>query len=84
MRGGEIALARAFVQKLKAGIQPGERLEVSCLRAQATLEVWDGQPEQARKHLQRALDLARKLGLPLDQHELEQTGSIDQPTGAGV
>ncbi len=84
LRGGEIALARAFVQKLKAGIQPGERLEVSCLRAQATLEVWDGQPEQARKHLQRALDLARKLGLPLDQHELEQTGWIDQPTGAGV
>jgi hypothetical protein len=76
LRGGEVALAQTLVQRLQVVITD-ERLELSLLRAQAALELWNGQEDTARAHWQRALLLSKQFGLPLEQRELEQVLGLD-------
>ena len=82
-----MALAHTLVQRLQAVVIAGERLEISLLRAQAALEIWNGQEDTARRHWQRALPLSKQFGLPLEQREIEQalaseTRGVDEPPGA--
>jgi DNA-binding SARP family transcriptional activator len=87
LRGGEVALAHTLAQRLQAVVIAGERLEISLLRAQAALEIWNRQEDTARRHWQRALLLSKQFGLPLEQREIEQaltseTRGVDEPPGA--
>jgi len=64
VRGGDVELARAEVERLSKIVGNNNRYHLILLRLQAVLAQWDGDVAQAIVHLQAALALAREMGLP--------------------
>ena len=64
LRGGDIDLARAEVERVAKAIGSNRRLRLPLLRSQAVLARWDGDAAQAIVHLESALVLAREMELP--------------------
>ncbi|NKQ36004.1 MAG: AAA family ATPase [Chloroflexi bacterium] len=64
LRGGDGDRARAEVERLGKVVGNNSRYRLPLLRSQAVLAQWEGRPAQAITHLEAALALAQKIGLP--------------------
>ncbi|MDX1617100.1 MAG: tetratricopeptide repeat protein [Candidatus Promineifilaceae bacterium] len=64
LRGGDGDLARAEVEQLAGIVGSNRRYQLILLRSRAVLAQWDGDVVQAIAHLEAALALAQKIGLP--------------------
>ena len=64
LRGGDDDVARIEVQRLTQAAGSNLRYRLLVLRSQAVLTQWDGDTDQAIRHLQAAITLAQQIGLP--------------------
>lgn len=82
LRGSEVRLAREDARKWGELVGHIPRFHVPHLRSLAVLAEWDGNSEQAIAHLQEALALAEKIGLPGEQWQiLAKLGGVYQESG---
>jgi tetratricopeptide (TPR) repeat protein len=64
LRGGDADLARTEVENLAEFASNNLRYQLLMYRSRAVLARWDGDLIQAIAHLEKALALAREIGLP--------------------
>jgi predicted ATPase len=64
LRGGAEDLARTEIERVSGIIGENRRFQLPLRRSRAVLAEWDGDVAQAINHLQAALALAQKIGLP--------------------